>query len=89
MALGKARKHQRLRAFCIGKRTYQSQKENKTSAKVGIEMLTENKQGLRCMAGVGPAVLKTNRNRRKGITWKPFLLPESDKMLWHKILGWQ
>ncbi len=32
-------------------KTDKSQKEKK-SAKAGIEMLTENKQGLRCMAGV-------------------------------------
>lgn len=32
-------------------------------------------------------MLKANRNGRKGITWKPFLLPELDKILWIRMQG--
>ncbi len=37
-------------------------------------MLTENRQRLRCMAEVCAVMLKANRNRRKGITQKPFFI---------------
>ena len=55
MTLGKARKHQCLRAFCTEKFPvpYEKRTEIKqTPVKAGIEMLTENKLGLRCWLGL-------------------------------------